>query len=86
MKYKFSFIQVTNWLMICRENLMKIREEANDGFKNKQEIIEKLKKQKRDLLLVKEILNRKVKLHGISPDFLKNLKAIKKEYGIEEGK
>ena len=86
MKYKFSFIQVTNWLMICRENLMKIREEANDGFKNKQQIIEKLKKQKRDLLLVKEILNRKVKLHGISPDFLKNLKAIKKEYGIEEGK
>ena len=86
MKYKFSFIQVTIWLMICRENLMKIREEANDGFKNKQEIIEKLKKQKRDLLLVKEILNRKVKLHGISPDFLKNLKAIKKEYGIEEGK
>ena len=86
MKYKFSFIQVTNWLMVCRENLMKIREEANDGFKNKQEILEKLKKQKRDLLLVKEILNRKVKLHGISPDFLKNLKAIKKEYGIEEGK
>ena len=41
---------------------------------------------KADLLLVKEILNRKVKLHGISPDFLKNLKAIKKEYGIEEGK
>jgi hypothetical protein len=69
--------------MICRENLMKIREEANDGFKNKQEIIEKLKKQKRDLLLVKEILNRKVKLHGISPDFLKNLQAIKKEYGLE---
>lgn len=86
MKYKFSFIQVTNWLMICRQNLMKVREEANEGFKDKEEIIEKLKKQKRDLLLVKDILNRKVKLHGISPDFLKNLKAIKKEYGIEEGK
>lgn len=86
MKYKFSFIQVTNWLMICRQNLMKVREQANEGFKNKEEIIEKLKKQKRDLLLVKDILNRKVKLHGISPDFLKNLNAIKKEYGIEEGK
>lgn len=86
MKYKFSFIQVTNWLMICRQNLMKVREEANEGFKDKEEIIAKLKKQKRDLLLVKDILNRKVKLHGISPDFLKNLKAIKKEYGIEEGK
>jgi hypothetical protein len=84
MKYKFSFIQVTNWLMICRQNLMKVREEANEGFKNKEEIIEKLKKQKRDLLLVKEILNRKIRLHGISPDFLKNFKEIKKEYGIEE--
>ncbi len=84
MKYKFSFVQVTNWLMVCRQNLLKIREEANDGFKNKEEIINKLKKQKTDLLIVKEILNRKVKLHGISPDFLKNLKAIKKEYGIEE--
>jgi hypothetical protein len=69
--------------MICRENLLKIREEANEGFEDKQEIIEKLKKQKRDLLLVKEILNRKVKLHGISPDFLKNLQTIKKEYGLE---
>jgi hypothetical protein len=69
--------------MICRQNLMKVREEANEGFKNKEEIIEKLKKQKRDLLLVKDILNRKVKLHGISPDFLKNLQAIKKEYGLE---
>lgn len=84
MKYKFSFIQVTNWLMICRQNLMKVREEANEGFKNKEEIIEKLKKQKRDLLLVKEILNRKIRLHGISPDFLKNFKEIKKEYGIKE--
>lgn len=86
MKYKFSFLQVTNWLMICRQNLIKVREEANDNFKNKEEIIKKLKKQKADLLLVKDILNRKVKLHGISTDFLKNLKAIKKEYGIEEGK
>ncbi len=86
MKYKFSFLQVTNWLMICRNNLKRIREEANEGFENKEEVIKKLKKQKADLLLVKDILNRKVKLHGISPDFLKNLKAIKAEYGIEEGK
>jgi len=86
MKYKFSFLQVTNWLMICRQNLLSIREEANEGFKNKEEIIKKLKKQKADLLLVKDILNRKVKLHGISPNFLKNLQAIKKEYGMEEGK
>ena len=85
MKYKFSFVQVTNWLMICRQNLIKIREEANEGFKNKEEIIQKLKKQKSDLLLVKDILNRKVKLYGISPNFLKNLKEIKKEYGFEEG-
>lgn len=84
MKYKFSFIQVTNWLMICRENLIKIREEANEGFKDKQAILSKLKKQKRDLLLVKDILNRKIKLHGISQNFLKNLKTIKKEYGIED--
>jgi hypothetical protein len=86
MKYKFSFIQVTNWLMICRQNLLKIREETEDEFKNKDEIIKKLKKQKSDLLLVKDILNRRVRLHGISPDFLKNLQAIKKEYGIQEDK
>ena len=42
MKYKFSFIQVTNWLMICRQNLIKVREEANDGFEDKQAVIEKL--------------------------------------------
>lgn len=84
MKYKFSFTQVTNWLMICRQNLLNIRNEANDNLKNKEEILKKLKKQKTDLLLVKDILNRKVRLHGISPNFLKNLKAIKKEYGIED--
>lgn len=85
MKYKFSFIQITNWLMICRQNLIKIREEASDNLSNKDEILKKLKKQKADLLLVKDILNRKVKLHGINPNFLKNLKEIKKEYGLEEG-
>jgi hypothetical protein len=83
MKYNFSFLQVINWLFACKNNLSKFSEELKTGSQKKEDLIISLEMQKNKLLLVKEILNRKVKLYGISSDFLKDLKQIKKDYGIE---
>jgi len=83
MKYNFSFLQVINWLFACKTNLIKFSEELKTGSQKKEDLIISLEMQKNKLLLVKEILNRKVKLYGISSDFLKDLKQIKKDYGIE---
>ena len=83
MKYNFSFIQVINWLYVCRNNLLNLSGEIKEGKYNKEEIINKLNIQKRNLLLVKDILNRKNKLQGINTEFLKNFKKIKKDYGVE---
>lgn len=82
MKYNFSFIQIVNWLLICRQSLEKTLEE-HKAQQNKQELIKKLKIQKEKLKLVKDILDRKVKLQGVNAEFLRNLKQIKKDYGIE---
>jgi hypothetical protein len=51
---------------------------------SKQEAIQLLEQQKRQLELIKDVLNKKTQLVGIQADFLKNLKEIKKDYGIEE--
>jgi hypothetical protein len=82
MKYNFSFIQIVNWLFICKQSLDKALEEYRSA-QNKEELIKKLKIQKEKLKLVKDILDRKVKLQGVNPEFLRNLKQIKKDYGIE---
>lgn len=84
MKYNFSFLQVINWLVACKNNLLKIEEEIEKKTINDKQLIEKLKSEKRKLLLVKDILNRKTKLQGINTDFLKNFKKLKKDYGIED--
>ena len=47
-------------------------------------LIAKLKIQKQKLLIVKDVLDRKTKLQGINSDFLRNLKEIKRAYGIED--
>jgi hypothetical protein len=83
MKYNFSFIQVINWLYVCRNNSLKLSDEIKEGKYNKEEIVNKLTIQKRNLLLVKDILDRKNKLQGINTEFLKNFKKIKKDYGVE---
>ena len=51
---------------------------------SKQEALQLLQQQKQQLELIKDILNKKARLQGIQPDFLKNLKEIKRQYGIEE--
>lgn len=84
MKYKFNFIQIANWLFICRDNLLKVKEQAIENKISKEEAIQKLESQKRHLLLIKDVINRKIILHGVSHDFLNNFKDIKKQYGIEE--
>lgn len=84
MKYSFNFIQVTNWLMVCRENIKKIRDQVLNEEISKQKAIELLKSEKQKVSRLKDILQRKVRLHGIQKDFLKNLKEIKKEYGIDD--
>lgn len=84
MKYSFNFLQVANWIYIVRTNLKNLRTKLDKEKVSKQEAILLLEQQKRYLELIKDILNKKTKLIGIQPDFLKNLKEIKKQYGIEE--
>jgi len=84
MKYSFNFLQVTNWLMVCRENIKKIRDQVLAEQISKEEAVRLLTNEKRRISTLKDILYRKIRLHGISKDFLKNLKEIKKEYGVED--
>jgi hypothetical protein len=84
MKYSFNFIQVANWVYIIRTKLKEFRLKIDKEKVSKEEALELLKSQKRQLELIKDILNKKARLQGIQPDFLKNLKEIKRQYGIEE--
>ena len=84
MKYSFNFLQVTNWLLVCRENIKKIRDQVLSEEISKEEAVKLLTNEKRRISTLKQILHRKIRLHGISKDFLKNLKEIKKEYGVED--
>lgn len=84
MKYSFNFLQVTNWLLICRENIKKIRDLVLSEEISQENAIEMLISEKKKVTKLKDILHRKVRLHGVSKDFLKNLKEIKREYGIED--
>lgn len=84
MKYSFNFLQVTNWLIVCRENIKKIRDSVLNEQVSKEEAIKLLQIEKQKILKLKDILHRKVRLHGIQSSFLKNLKDLKREYGIED--
>ena len=77
-------MQVTNWLLVCRENIKKIRDQVLSEEISKEEAVKLLTNEKRRISTLKQILHRKIRLHGISKDFLKNLKEIKKEYGVED--
>ena len=80
MKYSFNFIQVANWVYIIRTKLKEFRIRIDKEKVSKQEAIELLNSQKQQLELIKDILNKKSRLLGIQPDFLKNLKQIKNQY------
>lgn len=84
MKNSFNFIQVANWVFMIRTKLKDFRIKLDSEEVKKEEALELLKSQKQQLELIKDVLNKKTRLVGIQPDFLKNLKQIKKEYGIEE--
>lgn len=84
MKYSFNFLQVTNWLLVCRENIKKIRDSVLSEAISKEQALELLTTEKRRISVLKDILLRKTRIHGVSKDFLKNLKDIKKEYGVED--
>lgn len=84
MKYKFNFIQIANWMYVCRQNLFNLRIDVVKEKISKNEAIEKLQAQKRHLLLIKDIINRKTFLHGIQSSFLRDFKKIKEMYQIED--
>ena len=84
MKYSFNFLQVANWVYIIRTSLKDFRTRLDKEKVSKEEALTVLKQQKRQLELIKEILDKKTKLLGIQTSFLKNLKEIKKSYGIED--
>ena len=84
MKNNFNFLQFTNWLLICRENIEKIKQDVLNENITKQEAIDRLMAEKRKIGILKDVLDRQVRLFGIQADFLKSLKELKKRYGIEE--
>jgi hypothetical protein len=84
MKYSFNFIQVANWVYVIRTSLKDFRVRLDEEKVSKQEALTLLNNQKRQLELIKDILNKKANLLGIQHSFLKNLKEIKKSYGIED--
>lgn len=84
MKYKFNFIQIANWIYVVRTRLKDFRLRLDSEKVSKQEAIENLENQKKSLLIVLDLLNKKANLLGIQKDFLKNLKDIKKQFGVEE--
>jgi hypothetical protein len=71
-------------MYVCRQNLFNLRIDVVKEKISKNEAIEKLQAQKRHLLLIKDIVNRKTFLHGIQPDFLRNFKKIKEMYDIKD--
>lgn len=83
MKYNFSFLQVSNWILICKKNTEEILNQYRLKNYNKAMAIEKLEAEKKKILALKDIINKQAKLAGIEPEFIKNLAQIKKEYGIE---
>jgi hypothetical protein len=84
MKNSFNFLQFANWLIVCRENIQKICDEVVNEQITKEEALKKLYIEKRRIYVLKKVLDRGANLHGIRPDFLRKLKDIKKQYGIEE--
>jgi hypothetical protein len=84
MKYPFNFLQVANWLIVCREKLKEITNQVENNKLSKDDAIKLLLNQKKMLSIVKEAIERKTRLQGTSPDFLKTLANTKKELGIEE--
>jgi len=84
MKYSFNFIQVANWIYLLRTKLKEFRVKLDKEKIPKAEAIELLQQQKRQLELIKDVLDKKTRLMGIQSDFLKNLNQIKKDYGIED--
>jgi len=84
MKYKFNFIQIANWVYVIRIKLKDFRTRLDLEKVSTQEAIENLESQKRSLLIVVDLLNKNANLLGIQNDFLKNLKDIKKQFGVEE--
>jgi len=84
MKYSFSFIQVANWVYVLRTKLKEFRVKLDNEKLSKSDALFFLEQQKHQLELIKDVLNKKTRLMGIQPDFLKNLKQIKKDYGIED--
>lgn len=70
--------------MVCRENIKRIRDQVLNEQVSKEEALTLLGAERRKITALKDILYRKSRLHGVSKDFLQNLKEIKKEYGIED--
>jgi len=84
MKYNFNFIQVANWVYVIRGKLKDFRLRLDKEKVSKQDALENLNAQKKYLQLIKDILERNIRLVGVQKDFITNLKDIKKQYGIEE--
>ena len=84
MKYSFNFVRITNWVYVVRTKLKDLRLRLDEEELSQEEVIELLEQQKKQLLSLRDILDKKIVLMGINKDFLANLQQIKKDYGIED--
>ena len=84
MKHSFDFIKIANWIYRIHTILKNFRRKLDEENVSNEQAIQLLQHQKRQLELIKDVINRKTYLVGIQPEFIKNLKQIKKEYGIED--
>lgn len=84
MKNTFNFLQFTNWLFICRENIEAIKKDVINENITKQQAIEWLLIEKKRISILRDVLDKKVRFFGVQSSFLKNLSEIKKRYGIED--
>ncbi len=80
MKNKFNFLQIANWIYVCCENNKKSNYE-NLSNEQKKRFLES---QARIISIAIKVLKREVVLQGINNNFVRNIKEIKKQYGVDE--
>jgi hypothetical protein len=74
MKYNLSFIQILNWIYVLKEKL----KNTNIQSSEKQQLVEELLKQQKNLNKIIDVLNKKSKFVGVQKKFLDEYKKLKR--------
>jgi hypothetical protein len=74
MKYNLSFIQILNWIYVLKEKI----KNTNIQSSEKQQLVEELLKQQKNLNKIIDVLNKKSKFVGVQKKFLDEYKKLKR--------